>query len=155
MPAGMVMDMLTWEYYLSVLLPMLSLLTTMLLAYWMLLRQRYERRHQLVLDEIRLRETELRYASAVSTRGTHELIELVWKSVHTVNELEKDEAAQQSAALQHGLNKLREIQYREIEMLLANLDDDRGERELAPLRRLLDERRTELSDLTDSGRSDA
>lgn len=142
------MDYLTYS---SLIAAVLSAMVAMVMALLLTRRREVERRSQEVLEEIRLRETELKYASAVNAQTRRAAIDLVWKSLHALDRLEEDDAVRGSATLRTSLRSLRGIQYAQLEALLEAFDEDRGEQDLGQLRGLLNERRTELNALPGDG----
>lgn len=110
-----------------------------------------ERRSRVTVEQIRLRETELKYASAVSAQARHALLDGIWKTIHMLDRIEEDDAVQSSNSLRVSLRDLRSIQHAQLEVLLRSFDDDRGEQDLERLNSLLSERRTELDTLPGIG----
>ncbi|MBO0596606.1 hypothetical protein I2487_13205 [Nesterenkonia sp. E16_10] len=99
---------------------------------------------------MRLRETELKYSSVMNGRVAHEVLNLLWESLSTLDELEDRKDSHQSPELVEGLRRLRANHHRQIKLLLRYLDETYGEEDLGELRSLLSQRRTELKTLPGS-----
>jgi len=110
-----------------------------------------DRRSRIALEQIRLRETELKYESAIDAQAKHAIIDQIWKGLRTLDRIEDDDAVQGSQTLRGSLRDLRNIQYTQLELLLSSFDEDRGEQDLGRLNSLLRERRTELDTLPEAG----
>jgi hypothetical protein len=111
-------------------------------------RRRYEeRRGQVVLEEIRLRETQLKYEFAISTESRRRAVELVQETLRALDDLESDPGVARSPSLRARLRDLRDLQYDQLRALLQSFDEDRGEQDLTQLRGLLTRSRTDLRNL--------
>jgi hypothetical protein len=142
------MDYLTiW----SLLAGVLSALLGSVVALLFVRTRAGERESRLVLEEISLRETQLKYESAISAQSRRVAIELVWATLRALEELEDEEAVRASAKLRDSVRRLRGLQYEQLEALLNSFDEDRGEEDLGRLRELSSERRTELDALPGHG----
>jgi hypothetical protein len=103
-----------------------------------------ERRRQLEFEELRLRETELKYASSIRADSRHALIDLVRSSISALDEIDQKDVADASPSLRASLHRLRMIQYQQLDTLIGALDADRGESNLGRLRGILEDRRMEM-----------
>lgn len=137
------MDFTSYGILIFALLSLLLSLTVILVANR---RRELERRSRLMLEEISLRETELRYAGAVSAQSRRAAVELVWENLRSLDKLEIEHNLRDSPALWQGIMDLRAIQYELLDTLL-NSDEDGQEHDLGRLRGLSRERRTELGAL--------
>lgn len=106
---------------------------------------------RVALEQIRLRETELKYESAVGAQARRAIVDQIWESLRALDQIEEDDAVQVSQTLRGSLRDLRSIQYAQLEILVSSFDEDRGEQDLGRLNSLLRERRTELNTLPGAG----
>ncbi|WP_372983924.1 hypothetical protein [Microbacterium sp.] len=135
--------------YGSLIVGVLSILVSVTIVLVTIGRRDAERRDRLMLEEISLRETQLKYAGAVSARKRRDAVRLVRETLRSLDKLEED-AAQESIDLRKAVVDLRAIQYELLDTLL-NSDEDGGEQDLSRLRGFSTDRRTELDGLRGEG----
>jgi hypothetical protein len=109
-----------------------------------------ERRSRAVFNKLQFSETQFKYESAVSAHSRQTAVDLAWLSIREIDELEAEDAIDASPTARTHINKLRRLQYRQLEALLDSFDMDRGETDLGKLNALLAERRSEIDTLPGS-----
>lgn len=108
-------------------------------------RHTRDRDSRVMLEDIRLRETELKYASAINAHANQRSVELIRESIRDLDEIERELADSVSPSTRERLRRLRSAQYAQLDMLTGASDFDTVS--LRSLDRFLNERRNELSEL--------
>ncbi|MDK1361568.1 hypothetical protein QNO00_15025 [Arthrobacter sp. zg-Y1219] len=113
-------------------------------------RRNAEQEAKLRLHEIEFRQTELRYEQSRKEANEYRIIKSVWESKRALDDLEKciDENSQNEVSSR--IAQLREIQEEQLKILTNHLAHPAMGHSFSTLSELLDDRRSELRDLSES-----
>lgn len=109
------------------------------------------RTNRTTIEKVRLRETQLRYSSAIDSHARQHAIDLVSRSLRILDQLDDNNLVREESSVREGVRELRRLEYAQLEALMNTFDEDWGETDLARLRGLEEQRRRQLESISETG----